>query len=125
MGKYQTGKHLEAFVLLFLAGHSGHGGAVLQWLREILPGDWVIDGGRVYRLLRELDEAEAVTSHWSTESGAAPVRIYTITALGRGRLELWHQEISVRHDSLQRFLDGYEAWRRDPPTPRDDEAFLS
>lgn len=111
MARYQTGKHLEAFVLLFLAGQSSHGGAVLQWLKDFLPGDWVIDGGRVYRLLRELEEAHALTSYWNMDSGPAPVRIYTMTAEGTARLEAWHQEISVRQDSLKRFLDGYDAWR--------------
>ena len=109
VGRYQTGKHLEAFVLLYLARQAGHGGAVLQWLKEFLPGDWVIDGGRVYRTLRELEEVGALSSHWRTESQPTPVRVYTITPEGRTRLQSWHEEITTRMASLTRFLEGYSA----------------
>ncbi len=112
MAKYQTGKHLEAFILLYLARQSGHGGAVLQWLKEILPNDWVIDGGRVYRTLRDLEATGALASAWRTDApSAAPVRVYAITEDGYRRLNAWHEEISIRQASLTRFLEGYDAWR--------------
>jgi DNA-binding PadR family transcriptional regulator len=115
MAKYQTGKHLEAFILLYLSQSSAHGGSVLQWLHEALPNVWTIDSGRVYRVLRELEESGALESHWVTEDIGAPLREYTLTDFGKHQLALWRDEISVRRDSLSRFLSWYEAWLGDQP----------
>ncbi len=110
MAKYQTGKHLEAFILLFLCKSPAHGGSILQWLHEALPEAWTIDSGRVYRVLRELEESGALNSQWVTEDSGAPLREYTVTEAGRQQLGMWRDEISVRRDSLSRFLTWYEAW---------------
>ena len=99
VGRYQIGKHLEALVLLYLARQVGHGG----------PGDWVIDGGRLYRTPRELEEVGALSSLWRTESQPTPVRVYTITPEGRTRLQSWHEEITTRMASLTWFLEDYSA----------------
>ncbi|HBQ96638.1 MAG: PadR family transcriptional regulator [Firmicutes bacterium] len=105
--RYQTGKHLEAFVLLLLNEHPDHGGHLLLRLSEILPKEWVVDSGRIYRLLRELEESGCLTSSWIQHDDAAPVRQYQITPQGSGQLDNWAQELAIKQASLAQFLAKY------------------
>ncbi|PSR20165.1 MAG: PadR family transcriptional regulator [Sulfobacillus acidophilus] len=105
---YQTGKHLEAFILLIVAREPLHGGAIISRLQTILPSVWTIDDGHVYRVLRNLESTGALSSDWVTESVGAPVRVYHITPLGQERLVDWKEEITLRVQSLQTFLDLWE-----------------
>ncbi|WP_243239386.1 PadR family transcriptional regulator [Sulfobacillus harzensis] len=105
---YQTGKHLEAFILLLISQHQLHGGAIIAELKSLLPASWTIDDGHVYRLLRQLEKDGALTSTWLVEQEGAPVRVYTLTAAGKERLRGWRDDIQLRVESLQRFLD---LWR--------------
>lgn len=116
--RYQTGKHLEAFILLVISHQPMHGGAVLVHLRSILPPVWTIDDGQVYRLLRSLEADKALESTWVTEAESAPVRVYRITEAGLKRLVEWKEEIEVRIQSLRTFLD---LWSQ----PTDGSASLS
>ncbi len=102
---YQTGKHLEAFILVIIARQPMHGGAVLSALASLLPPVWTIDDGHVYRLLRTLESQGALASTWVTEPPGAPVRLYQMTDLGRQRLNAWKADIEVRVASLTVFLD--------------------
>lgn len=102
---YQTGKHLEAFILLVIAQSPLYGGAVIARLKEILPSRWTIDDGQVYRLLRQLESNGAVTSQWVVENAGSPVRVYRLTELGYQRLVFWKEDITLRVRSLQQFLE--------------------
>ncbi|MCY0899816.1 MAG: PadR family transcriptional regulator [Firmicutes bacterium] len=106
---YQTGKHLAAFLLLLIHEMPDHGGSLIARLAEVLPEGWIIDSGRVYRILRELEEKGYVKSEWVTEGSGAPVRTYRITSQGVGRLAEFADEIRLRRDSLNRFLAVWEA----------------
>lgn len=101
---YQTGKHLEAFILLVISRETLHGGAVINRLKALLPTDWIVDDGHVYRLLRTLEANGALESTWITEVAGAPVRVYRITGTGRIRLNHWKEDIELRVRSLQTFL---------------------
>lgn len=114
--RYQTGKHLEAFLLLFLHKKSVHGGALLAQLEETLPPEWVIDSGRVYRMLRDLESRGELMSRWVIEDGGAPIRVYEITPKGLDKLTEWYRDIRVRLQSLKTFLDLY----RDAGLPNED-----
>lgn len=105
--RYQTGKHLEAFLLLMLREEPGHGADLLGRLEAFLPSDWTIDHGRLYRLLREMEGEGLVRSEWVTPGEGAPVRVYRLEARGLARLRLWREEIEVRRRSLCLFLDRY------------------
>lgn len=120
---YQTGKHLEAFILLLIAREPLHGGAVISHLKSLLPSNWTVDDGHVYRLLRRLESDTALVSTWITEDAGAPVRVYRVTDQGRLLLDQWKEDITLRVQSLQIFLDLWsksqsEANPRDPdPSP--------
>ena len=102
---YQTGKHLEAFVLLLISREALHGAALINRLKALLPPGWTVDDGYLYRLLRTLEADHALSSHWVTEPGGAPVRVYQLTEPGRARLQAWKADIELRVRSLQTFLD--------------------
>ncbi len=102
---YQTGKHLEAFVLLLISREALHGAALLSRLKALLPPEWTVDDGYLYRLLRTLEAEKALVSRWVAEPGGAPVRVYQLTEPGRERLQAWKDDIELRVRSLQTFLD--------------------
>jgi DNA-binding PadR family transcriptional regulator len=102
---YQTGKHLEAFILLLIAKEPAHGGAVIARLKDFLPNRWTVDDGQVYRLLRSLEAEGALQSHWQTDLGGPAVRVYHLTPSGQRRLHEWKDDIALRVESLSRFLD--------------------
>lgn len=115
---YQTGKHLEAFILLVIAQESLYGGAVISRLKSLLPSIWTVDDGHVYRLLRRLEADGAVVSTWISEDTGAPVRVYQLTGQGRALLDEWTEDITLRVQSLQSFLDLWEETQPSrTPTP--------
>ena len=114
---YQTGKHLEAFVLLVIALEPLHGAAVIGQLKSILPPLWTVDDGQVYRLLRRLESQGSVASTWVTEDIGAPIRVYRLTDQGRVLLDEWHEDIALRIQSLQTFVKLWSKSRSDTPPP--------
>jgi PadR family transcriptional regulator PadR len=117
---YQTGKHLEAFLLLLLAEEPNHGGALLTRLHALLPSQWSIDDGQVYRLLRALESHGAVTSTWEPQANGAPRRVYRLTSAGFERLAEWKDDIQLRRASLNVFLRRWRALSKRLPTERSD-----
>ena len=115
--RYQTGRHLAAFLLLLIDARPDHGGALIERLRSLQAPGWTVDSGRAYRLLRELEEEGALRSNWESEDGAQPVRIYRITAQGRAHLAAEAREIEARRDALDRFLQTWRALGQDRPRP--------
>lgn len=105
--KYQTGKHLEAFILLTLVQQPMHGGSILKNLGAWLPDHWNIDSGNVYRLLRDLEKSGCLTSQWTVEDSGAPIRTYTLTNEGKARLQTWKEDIQIRQSAFDTFLDLY------------------
>ncbi|MDA8195174.1 MAG: PadR family transcriptional regulator [Thermaerobacter sp.] len=109
--RYQTGKHLEAFLLLLVWERADHGGSLMARLQAMLPDRWTIDSGRLYRTLRDLEASGVLSSSWEMEDTGAPIRVYRITQLGLLRLEQWKDEMAVRRDSLNAFLSRCETPR--------------
>jgi len=106
--RYQTGRHLSAFLLLLVLQQPDHGGSLIERLRSLHATPWTVDSGRVYRLLREMEEEGALRSNWEQMDAGQPVRVYRITPLGEARLAQQAGEIQARRDALDRFL---QMWR--------------
>ena len=102
--RYQTGRHLSAFLLLLVAREPDHGGSLIVRLRGLHPPGWTVDSGRVYRLLREMEEDGELRSSWQYAEGQQPVRVYRITERGEARLAREAEEIRARRDALDGFL---------------------
>ncbi len=106
--RYQTGRHLSAFLLLLVAQQPDHGGSLIERLRGLNPPGWTVDTGRVYRLLRDLEKEGALRSSWRQTMAGQPVRVYEMTAGGRARLAGDADEIRLRRDTLDGFLRLFE-----------------
>lgn len=107
--RYQTGKHLQSFLLLLIARRGDYGGALIERLRATLPASCTVDTGQAYRLLRSFEQEGLVVSRWHTQAEGAPLRFYEITGRGRLRLGEMVQEIRSRRDALERFLELWDA----------------
>lgn len=102
--RYQTGRHLAAFLLLLIAQRPDHGGSLIERLKALHPQGPAVDSGRVYRLLRGLEDDGALSSRWDQVGAGAPVRVYQLTAGGEQLLRVEAEEIRMRRDALDRFL---------------------
>jgi DNA-binding PadR family transcriptional regulator len=100
-------RHLPAFILLALMEGPLHGHAIRAALVERFPG-YKADPGATYRTLQALEEAGEVAFHWDTDSRGPARKVYTLTPLGRERLEFWRTDIESRLTILQTFLDHFK-----------------
>lgn len=102
---------LPAYILLFLARDGSlHGGAINSLFKSLWPPDWYrasFDSGAVYRTLKSLEEAGAVSSEWQIGDSGSPRRIYHITKDGLNLLLQWKEDIILRRKNLQFFLDEF------------------
>lgn len=101
-------RHLPAFLLLLLLDDEAHGGTLWSKLKSLLPDQWNIDSGAVYRTLRDLEERGAVSSQWMTEESGPPKRVYAITQKGLEELYEWRKDILMRKQSLDIFLSRFD-----------------
>ena len=80
-GDWRVRARVERFVepslLLLLRGRPMHGYELLEQLPER------VDAGNLYRVLRALEEAGAVTSEWSADLPGPAKRTYELTDAGR------------------------------------------
>lgn len=102
-------RHIPAFLLLFLAQGDAHGGALWTQISDMMPADWEVDSGAIYRVLRELEERGCVNSYWNTDDAGPAKRVYHITQAGLDELTLWYEDIQLRNRNLEYFLSEYEA----------------
>jgi len=107
MSRANYGRHLPAFILLFLAKESGHGSMLLNKMNETMP-NIKADGPAIYRALSELEKSEAVTALWDTENPGAAKKCYTITEKGREMLREYKKDIVERKKSLEFFLSEFD-----------------
>jgi DNA-binding PadR family transcriptional regulator len=99
----QQSRHLPAFLLLLLAEHPMHGGAIQSELKRAVPS-LKADSGAVYRSLRKLEEDGEIVSQWETGNPGPALRIYSITAAGWKKLDFWREDIEHRIRNLRVFL---------------------
>ena len=108
---------VQPAVLLVLSEGPQHGYALLEALqaRGYLPGK--ADVGNLYRGLRRLEKAGAVTSEWVRQSGPGPSRrTYRITDQGR---QLLYQEALALADRAGVIAKLLNEYRRLYPTGPD------
>ena len=86
-----------ALILGALEQEPLHGYEIVRRLRQC-GGVGKLSEGQVYPYLHRLEEEGRVTAEWNTETGAAPRRVYQITAEGRKALSeqkaIWRQFVS-------------------------------
>lgn len=92
-------------LLLLLKEWNAHGYELMQKLVQF--GLHSVDQGNFYRILRQLEKDELVTSHWDTSSSGRPKRIYSITQAGEQYLDLWANSLGQYQKMLDRFFNMY------------------
>jgi poly-beta-hydroxybutyrate-responsive repressor len=103
MGK--VSRLIEPVVILALKQHPGmHGYDLVRHVQDLAMTDSEIEPGAVYRMLRQLEDAGMVVSHWDT-SGTGPARrCYSLTEAGELHLVDWAHVIERRRQEMERFL---------------------
>lgn len=79
---------MEPFVMVLLAGGAAHGYAIVGELAGLGITNGSVDVGQVYRVLRDLEAGDLVSSSWTTGSGPAR-RDYRLTEAGYAALDEW------------------------------------
>lgn len=92
-------------LLLLLKEWNAHGYELMQKLVQF--GLHSVDQGNFYRILRQLEKDEFVTSRWDTSSSGRPKRIYSITQAGEQYLDLWANSLGEYQKMLDRFFNMY------------------
>lgn len=106
-------------LLLLLRDWNAHGYELMQKLIHF--GFHSIDQGNFYRILRQLEKDELVTSEWDTSSSGPAKRIYSITEAGEQYLQLWADSMGQYQKMLDQFFNLYSQFFQPPgfPTTKD------
>ncbi|NYF24765.1 poly-beta-hydroxybutyrate-responsive repressor [Sporosarcina sp. JAI121] len=96
---------LIPIMLLHLREWNSHGYELMEKITQF--GIQSVDQGNFYRILRQLEKDELVTSVWDTTSGGPAKRIYSITGVGEEYLELWAGSLGHYQKMLEQFFNLY------------------
>jgi poly-beta-hydroxybutyrate-responsive repressor len=95
-------------LLLLLKNWNAHGYELMQKLTQF--GFHSIDQGNFYRILRQLEKDELVSSVWDTTSTGPAKRIYSITSAGEQYLDIWAGSLEQYQKILQQFFNMYSTF---------------
>ena len=99
-------RFLEPTLLLLLHHGPAHGYELLEQLGEFGLQD--LNPRGVYRILREMEEEEWVTSTWDEElTQGPPRRVYSISATGDDILSWWIQDLIETRALIDHILATY------------------
>jgi PadR family transcriptional regulator, regulatory protein PadR len=93
------------FILLLLSKVSLHGYELSQKLQSF--GFHSIDQGNLYRLLRQLEKENLVSSEWDTTGTGPAKRRYTITGVGITYLKGYANQLESYQSMLDQFFNMY------------------
>jgi PadR family transcriptional regulator PadR len=78
---------LDLLILRILAQRPLHGWAVSRRLKEISGDILQVSDGSLYPVLHKLEQASWITAEWKTSDLGKKAKFYSLTRLGRVRLE--------------------------------------
>jgi PadR family transcriptional regulator PadR len=110
--RLNNGRHLPAFILLFLAKTPAYGSQLLNMMNQQVPFNNA-DSPAIYRALNELEKLDAARSYWDTSAPGAPKKCYTITNKGLEQLKEFKVHIEQRKRNLDFFLSECESLKLD------------
>lgn len=109
---------LTSWLLLLMRNGSAHGYQLIQTLT--LMGLGMVDSATVYRLLRQLEDEEMITSFWEPAATGPARRMYTLSDAGEEYLRVWARQLERYQSLLDRFFKIYEGQSR-PPSPGSED----
>ncbi|NEU30934.1 PadR family transcriptional regulator [bacterium LRH843] len=99
---------LMPFILLLLgrvSAQGAHGYELAQQLAEC--GFDSLDKGNIYRLLRQMEKDNLLSSNWDTSGPGPAKRLYLITDVGQLYLKSYAGQMERYQSLLQQFFDMY------------------
>ncbi|WP_053361624.1 poly-beta-hydroxybutyrate-responsive repressor [Bacillus sp. FJAT-27251] len=96
------------FILLLLSRVSLHGYELSQKLQAF--GFKSIDQGNLYRMLRQLEKDELVSSEWDTTGNGPAKRKYSITKAGITYLKGYANQLETYQSMLDQFFRMYSSF---------------
>ena len=99
---------LQPCLLVMLHRESAHGYSLLNGLDEFGFDPGQLDPSLVYRVLRELEMAEMVSSKWDSNSLGPQRRVYEITSAGEKHLAEWMQDLRKARQEIEALETAYE-----------------
>lgn len=99
-------KHLTAFVLVILAERKYSPREIHDLLLREFPG-FVRDMSTIYRCLSTMEKEGLLSIEWHLPEGGAAKKIYSITKEGWGALEKWKEDIEIRKNNFEVFLQKF------------------
>ncbi|MEH7177410.1 poly-beta-hydroxybutyrate-responsive repressor [Neobacillus vireti] len=96
------------FILLLLSRMSLHGYELSQKLQTF--GFKTIDQGNLYRLLRQLEKEELVSSEWDTNGSGPAKRRYSVTQAGITYLKGYANQLESYQSMLDQFFKMYSGF---------------
>ncbi|EKN68767.1 PadR-like family transcriptional regulator [Neobacillus bataviensis LMG 21833] len=96
------------FILLLLSKVSLHGYELSQRLETF--GFKTLDQGNLYRMLRQLEKDELVSSEWDTTGSGPAKRRYSITKAGVTYLKGYANQLETYQSILDQFFKMYSSF---------------
>ncbi|MFJ7728810.1 poly-beta-hydroxybutyrate-responsive repressor [Neobacillus sp. NPDC097160] len=96
------------FILLLLSRVSLHGYELSQKLETF--GFKTLDQGNLYRMLRQLEKDELVSSEWDTTGSGPAKRRYSITKAGVTYLKGYANQLETYQSILDQFFKMYSSF---------------
>jgi poly-beta-hydroxybutyrate-responsive repressor len=114
-------RQVRPAVLALLADGEEHGYVLVQQLAELrlFGGCEAPDSSGVYRVLKQMEGEELVTSQWDTEGSGPARRIFALTDDGFDCLKHWTETLEGYVTGLQELID---MMHRATDPPGDDDA---
>lgn len=106
---------LQPCLLLLLREQPDHGYGLVDRLRPLNAVDG--NAGRVYRMLRVLEETGLVRSGWSSSDAGPPRRVYQLTPAGARMLDEWALALEENRRALETYLHRHRAVTAQLPAP--------
>ena len=103
-------------MLLHLKDMQSHGYELMD--RMLHFGIESIDQGNFYRLLRQLEKDNLVSSEWDVQTSGPAKRIYRLTDAGEQYLDVWASSLEYYQKMLNGFFSLYNPFFT-PPSKND------
>ena len=110
---------LVPVILLHLRDLNAYGYELMEKLTTF--GINSVDRGNFYRILRQLEKDELVTSEWNTDENGPAKRIYAITEDGLKYLDLWAGSFGEFQQLLTNFFKLYNPFLFGMPTLKEQD----
>ena len=101
-------RFIEPCLLLLLHCREVHGYDLVEGLHSFGFEQSAGGSSTVYRVLRELEQREFVTSRWDTANSGPARRLYRLTARGDAYLASWAEDLRETDRVLHSFLSNYD-----------------